>query len=190
MGESGIARRILDAARRSGEEALAAERARQAGALRQGAALIEEEVAARRAAAEKRLREAHQQEISAFRLAEANRVRSERRTSLDGVVAGAWQKALAPATYRAWVGRLLSEHGRPGDEIVVASGQRALFEGELAPLLARHGVKLADERGAFQAGFVIVRPGSVTRLNCTLDKAFAEAVRSTEIEVARTLFSS
>ncbi len=28
------------------------------------------------------------------------------------------------------------------------------------------------------------------RLNCTLDNAFAEAVRSTEVEVGRTLFAS
>jgi hypothetical protein len=37
---------------------------------------------------------------------------------------------------------------------------------------------------------VVVRPGSGTRFNCTLDKAFAEAVRATEVDVGRTLFSS
>jgi hypothetical protein len=190
MSETAIARRILEAARAAGEAALAAERSRQAEALQQGSDRIDAEVFARRLAAEKRLHESHQQATSAFRLAEANRVRTERRKSLDGVVAAAWKKALAPATYRAWIERHLAEHGRKGDEIVVAAAQRSLFEKDYAPLLAKHGVRLSDERGAFQAGFVAVRPGSGLRLNCTLDKAFAEAVRATEVEVGRTLFAS
>jgi hypothetical protein len=190
MSETAIARRILDAARTAGESALAAERARQAEALKQGSGRVDAEIAARRMAAEKRLREAHQQAISAFRLAEANRVRAERRKSLDGVVAAAWRKGLEPAVYRGWIERLLTEHARPGDEIVVAGAQRTLFEKDFAPLLAKHGVRLSDERGAFQAGFVAVRPGSGLRFNCTLDKAFAEAVRAAEVEVGRTLFAS
>ncbi|MCX7030255.1 MAG: hypothetical protein NTU62_09060 [Spirochaetes bacterium] len=190
MPETSIARRILEAARRAGEETLAAERARQAEALRQGSDRIDAAMAARRVAAEKRLRESLQQAVSAFRLAEANRVRTERRKSLDGVVAGAWRKALEPAAYRAWIERTLSDHCRKGDEIVVAGSQRSQFEKDFAPLLAKHGVRLSDERGVFQAGFVAVRPGSGLRLNCSLDKAFAEALRATEIEVGRTLFAS
>ena len=128
--------------------------------------------------------------MSAFRLAEANRVRTERRRSLDGVIAGALRKARRaarlPGVARAAARRALPE----GDEIVVAAAERALFEKELAPLLAKHGVKLSAETAAFQAGFVVVRPGPASRLNCTLDKAFAEAVRSTEVEVGRTLFGS
>jgi hypothetical protein len=190
MSETSIARRILEAARTAGEATMAAERARQAEALQQGSRRIDAEIAARRMAAEKRLRESHQQAISAFRLAEANRVRTERRKSLDSVVAAAWRKGLEPAVYRAWIERLLAEHARPGDEIVVAGAQRVLFEKDFAPLLAKHAVRLSDERGTFQAGFVAVRPGSGLRFNCTLDKAFAEAVRAAEIEVGRTLFAS
>ena len=190
MSETSIARRILEAARTAGEAALAAERARQAEALQEGTGRIDAEISARRMAAEKRLREAHQQAISAFRLAEANRVRTERRKSFDGIVAAAWRKGLELPVYRAWIERLLAEHARPGDQIVAAAAQRVLFEKDFAPLLAKHGVRLADERGAFQAGFVVVRPGSGMRLNCTLDKSFAEAVRAAEAEVGRTLFSS
>ena len=190
MAESSIARRILEAATRAGEETLAVERGRQAEALRQGTALIDAKTAARRSAAEKRLRESFQQSISAFRLAEANRVRTERRRSLDTVIAGALRKAREPTVYRAWLERSLVEHCRKGDEIVVAAADRALFEKELAPLLAKHGLRLSGEPAAFQAGFVAVHPGSGIRLNCTLDKAFAEAVRSTEVEVGRTLFAS
>ena len=190
MSETSIAHRILEAARAAGEAALAAERARQAEALQQGSNRIDAEIAARRMAAQKRLLESHQQAISAFRLTEANRVRTERRKSLDGVVAAAWRTCLEPAAYRAWIERLLAEHARPGDEIVVAGAQRALFEKDLAPLLATHGLRLSDERGAFQAGFVAVRPGSGLRFNCTLDKAFAEAVRAAEVEVGRALFAS
>ena len=189
MAESSIARRILEAATRAGEAALAAERERQAEALRQGTARIESDIAARRAAAEKRLRESFQQSVSAFRLAEANRVRTERRRSLDGVIADARRKAREPGSYRAWLERTLAEHGRKGDEIVVAAADRALFEKELAPLLAKLGLRLSEEPAAFTGGFVAVHPGSGIRLNCTLDNAFAEAVRSTEVEVGRTLFA-
>ncbi len=188
MAETSIAHRILEAARRAGAATLAAESARQAEAVQQGTVRIDAEISARRMAAEKRLREAHQQAISAFRLAEANRVRMERRKSLDGVVATAWRNGLEPGIYRAWIGRLMAEHCRKGDEIVVSAAQRALFEKDFAPMLAKHGVRLSDERGTFQAGFVAVRPGSGLRLNCTLDKAFAEAVRETEVQVGRTLF--
>lgn len=190
MAESSIARRILEAATRAGEEALAAERERQAEALRQGTARIEAEIATRRAAAVKRLRESFQQSVSSFRLAEANRVRTGRRTSLDEVIAGALRKAREPGSYRAWIERSLAEHCRTGDDIVVAAADRALFEHELAPYLAKHGLRLAEEPAAFRGGFVAVRPGSGVRLNCTLDRAFAEAVRSTEVEVGRTLFAS
>jgi vacuolar-type H+-ATPase subunit E/Vma4 len=190
MAESSIARRILEAATRAGEETLATERGRQAEALRQGTARIEAETAARRATAEKRLRESFQQSISAFRLAEANRVRSERRKSLDAVIAEALRKARGPAAYRAWLEGNLAEHCHSGDEIVVAGSDRALFEKDLAPLLAKLGLRLSAEPASFTAGFVAVHPGSGIRLNCTLDKAFAEAVRSTEVEVGRTLFAS
>ena len=190
MAESSIARRILDAAARAADEALAAERGRQAEALRQGTARIEADVAARRVAAEKRLRESFQQSLSAVRLAEANRVRTERRRALDGVIAGALAAAREARAYHAWVERQLAEYARAGDEIVVAAAERGLFEKDLAPVLAKRGVKLAAETGAFQAGFVVARPGSGTRFNCTLDKAFAEAVRAAEVEVGRTLFGS
>jgi vacuolar-type H+-ATPase subunit E/Vma4 len=190
MSESSIARRILEAATRAGEESLEAERGRQAEALRVGTARIDEEIAARRAAAEKKLRESFQQSVSAFRLAEANRVRSERRTLLDDVVAFALRKARERGAYRAWIEGLLAEHCRKGDEIVVVPAERTLFETELAPLLAKRGVRLSSEPATFRGGFVAVHPGSGTRLNCTLDKAFAEAVRSTEVEVGRTLFAS
>ena len=95
---------------------------------------------------------------------------------------GTWERRL--------IERTLAEHGRKGDDIVVAAADRALFEKELAPLLAKHGLRMSGEPAAFQAGFVAVHPGSGIRLNCTLDKAFAEAVRSTEVEVGRTLFAS
>jgi vacuolar-type H+-ATPase subunit E/Vma4 len=190
MAETGIARRILEAARKAGEEALAAERARQAEELARGTALVDADIAARRASGEKRLREAFQQSLSAFRLSEANRVRAERRSCLDRVVAHALRKAREPAAYRAWIGRQLAECTRPGDEIVVAAAERLLFEKDLAPLLTKHGVRVSAEPGSFQAGFVAVRPGSGTRINCTLDKAFAEAVRATEVEVGRALFAS
>ena len=189
MSDTSIARRILEAARRAGEEVLAAERARQAEGLRQGLARIDIEIAGRRTAAEKRLRETFQQSISAFRLSEANRVRTERRKSFDRVVAEAWRNALEPVACRAWIERLLAEHCLKGDEVVVAAAQRSLFEKDLTPLLAKHGVRLSAENGAFQTGFVAVRPGSGMRLNCTLEKTFAEAVRTTEVEVGRTLFA-
>jgi vacuolar-type H+-ATPase subunit E/Vma4 len=188
VAESSIARRILDAAGHAADEALAAERGRQAEALRQGTARIEADVAARRAAAEKRLRESFQQALSAVRLAEANRVRTERRRALDGVVAGALAAARQPGAYRAWVERQLAEYASAGDEIVVAAAERSLFETDLAPVLVKSGVKLAAAAGTFQAGFVVARPGSGTRFNCTLDKAFAEAVRAAEVEVGRMLF--
>jgi vacuolar-type H+-ATPase subunit E/Vma4 len=190
MSGSSIARRILDAAERAAGEALEAERARQAEALRQGIERIDAAVAARRAAVEKRLGESFQQSVSAVRLAEANRVRAERRRTLDAVVAGALAAAREPRAYRAWIERQLAAHARTGDQVVVAAAERPLFEKDLAPVLAKHGVKLAAETGSFQAGFVVARPGSGTRLNCTLDKAFAEAVRATEVEVGRTLFAS
>ena len=106
------------------------------------------------------------------------------------MIAGALRKAREPTVYRAWLERSLVEHCRKGDEIVAAAADRALFEKELAPLLAKHGLRMSGEPAAFQAGFVAVHPGSGIRLNCTLDKAFAEAVRSTEVEVGRTLFAS
>jgi vacuolar-type H+-ATPase subunit E/Vma4 len=190
VAESSIARRILDAAGRAADEALTAERDRQAEALRQGTARIEAEVTVRRAAAEKRLRESFQQSLSAVRLAEANRVRTERRRALDDVIRGALAAAREPRAYRGWIERQLTAYARAGDEIVVAAGERSLFEKDLAPVLAQRGVKLAAEAGAFQAGFVVARPGSGTHFNCTLDKAFAEAVRAAEVEVGRTLFGS
>jgi vacuolar-type H+-ATPase subunit E/Vma4 len=190
VAESSIARRILEAAVRAADEALAAERGQQAEALRQGEAKIATDVAARRAAVEKRLRESFQQSVSAVRLAEANRVRTERRRALDEVIAGALTAARAPRAYRAWVERQLAEYARSGDEIVVSAAERGLFEKDLAPTLAKRGVTLSSETGSFQAGFVVARPGSGTRFNCTLDKAFAEAVRAAEVEVGRTLFGS
>jgi vacuolar-type H+-ATPase subunit E/Vma4 len=190
MSGTSIARRILDAAERAAGEALEAERGRQAEALRQGTERVEAALAARRAAAEKRLRESFQQTVSAVRLTEANRVRAERRRALDAVIAGALAAAREPRAYRAWLERQLAAHTRAGDQIVVSAAERALFEKDLAPVLTKHGVKLAAEMGSFQAGFVVARPGSGTRLNCTLDKAFAEAVRATEVEVGRTLFAT
>ncbi len=186
MAETGIAAKILEAARAKAEAAYAEAAAKEQKALDAALARLASEERENRAAAEKRLRESFQQELSAHRLVETNRIHSLRRKLLDGVFAQAWDAALSPARYRVWLEKQLQEHCREGDLLVVPAGQKEMFRSELQAVLARLKVSVSDEPGSFRAGFVAVR--GTTRLNCSFDEAFRAAVRDSEIEVAKAVF--
>jgi hypothetical protein len=186
MGQTGIAAKILEAARTKAAAAYAEAAAREEKALEASLARVAAEERDKKVAAEKRLRESFQQDLSAFRLVETNRIHALRRKLLDGVCAQAWDAAAAPARYRAWLERQLREHCREGDVLVVPARQKELFRTELKPVLARLKVTVSDEPGSFRAGFVAVR--GTTRLNCSLDEAFRAAVRDSEIEAAKAVF--
>jgi vacuolar-type H+-ATPase subunit E/Vma4 len=186
MSESGIARKILDAARQKAEAALGEASRRKQEAVQAGLASLKAEMDLKRESARKRLQERHQQEISAARLSEKNRLNSLKRSLLDGVYQGAWQAATAPAAFRAYVEKRIGDTCKPGDVLVVAREQQDLFRKELAGVLQSARLTVSSEAGAFRAGFVAVR--GTLRLNCSLDEAFKAAVRESEIEVARILF--
>ena len=186
MSETSIAAKILDAARQKAEAAYAEAAAREQKAVEASLARLAAEEQEKRSAAEKRVRESFQQELSAFRLVETNRIHSLRRKLLDGVFAQAWDAAMAPEHYRAWIERQMKQYCREGDALVVPARQKDFFRTDLKAALAGLKLTVADEAGSFKAGFVAVR--GATRLNCTLDEAFRAAVRDSEIEVARTVF--
>lgn len=186
MSETGIAAKILEAARAKAEASYAEAAAREQQALDAALARLAAEEREKKAAAEKRLRESFQQGLSAHRLVETNRIHALRRRLLDGVFTQAWDAALEPARYRAWLEKQLQEHCREGDLLVVPARQKDLFRGDLKAVLARLKVSVSDEPGSFRAGFVAVR--GATRLNCSLDEAFRAAVRDSEIEAAKAVF--
>ncbi len=188
MAETSIAAKILDAARQKAEAAYAEAAATEAKAVEASLARLAAEEGEKRAGAEKRLRESFQQDLSAFRLVETNRIHSLRRRLLDGVFARAWEAAADSGPYRAWVERQMQEHCREGDVLVVPARQKDFFRTELKPVLARLKVTVSEEPGSFRAGFVAVR--GAARLNCSLDEAFRTAVRDSEIEVARVVFET
>ena len=186
MSETSIARKILDSAREKAQAALDEESRKQDQVERAALAALEAAMAEKRGTARKRLQEAHQQALSAFRLVETNRIHALRRKLLDGVYAGAWEAATRPEAYRGYLERQIREICREGDALVVPARHRALFQSELKELLASKKISLAEEQGSFRAGFIAVR-GSA-RLNCSLDESFKAAVRDTEIAAAKSVF--
>jgi vacuolar-type H+-ATPase subunit E/Vma4 len=186
MSETSIASKILDAARQKAQAAYDEASRAQEKALQASLALQKAEMDEKRASARKRLQESFQQELSAFRLVETNRIHALKRKLLDGVFAQAWESAAAGDRYRAYLEKQLRDNCREGDVIVAPASQKQVFQSDLKQVLAQLKVRLSDEAGRFRAGFVAVR-GNV-RLNCTLDENFKAAVRDTEIEVARSVF--
>jgi vacuolar-type H+-ATPase subunit E/Vma4 len=186
MAETGIAAKILEAARAKAQAAWDEAAAKEQKALEASLAGLAAEEREKKAAAEKRLRQSFQQDLSAFRLVETNRLHALRRKLLDGVFAQAWDAAVSPERHRAWLERVLQQHCREGDVLVVPARQKDLFRTELKAVLARLKVTVSDEPGSFRAGFVAVR--GTTRLNCSLDEAFRTAVRDAEIEAAKAVF--
>ena len=188
MSESGIVTKILAAARTQGEKVLEEAKRKREQALTAGLEELGRELASRLESEKKHLREKLQQDLSASRLVEKNKTRKLQRNLLDGIYEEAWGKALEPARYRKYVEKQLSEHCRPGDTIIAPAQQGELFRKELAALLSRHKLTLAEEQGKFRAGFVIV--GEDIRLNCSLDEAMKRAVAESEIEISRLLFGT
>jgi vacuolar-type H+-ATPase subunit E/Vma4 len=186
MSESSIAAKILDAARQKAQAALDEAARTQEEALKGSLAGLTAQMDEKRAAARKRLQESFQQDLSAFRLVETNRIHSLRRKLLDGIFGQAWEAVAAEDRYRTYLEKQLRENCREGDAIVIPSAQKQLFQVDLKPLLDKLKVRLSEETGRFRAGFVAVR-GDV-RLNCTLDETFKAAVRDSEIEVAEVMF--
>lgn len=178
--------KIVSAARTRGEAAIGEAEAKKAAEIASGMSALDAEFSARLASEKKRISESDGQEISAYRLAEMNRVRVLKRSLLDGVYAAAWEKALAPAAFRSWAEKRMKANCRAGDLIIVAAGQHGLFSGELADLVKRSGVTLSPEKGAFRAGFILER-GDL-RINCTLDQEMNAAIRDKEIEISGILF--
>lgn len=186
MSENSIARKILDSAREKAQAAFDEASRKEQQSLAAALAGLEAEMAEKLGAARKRLQEAHQQAVSAFRLVETNRIRALRRKLLDGVYAAAWEQAARPETCRAYLEQQIRANCLEGDSLVVPGAQRATFQSELKGLLASMKLSLADESGGFRAGFIAVR--GAARLNCSLDERFKAAVRDTEIEVAKSVF--
>ncbi|MBE3130109.1 MAG: hypothetical protein IMZ54_05230 [Acidobacteria bacterium] len=186
MSESSIAGKILDSAREKAQAAFGEASRKEEQVLAAALSELKAEMGEKLAAARKRLQEAHQQALSAFRLVETNRIHSLRRKLLDGVYAAVWEQATKPDAYRAYLERQIRTNCREGDSLVVPASQRAVFQSELKGLLASMKLSLADEPGGFRAGFIAVR--GAARLNCSLDESFKAAVRDTEIDVAKSVF--
>jgi hypothetical protein len=182
----GIIEKIVQAAKARGEAVFKEAEMKRNDELAAGLSKLKTEVEARRAVEKKRAAEMERQELSAFRLVERNKIHVQKRRLLDGVYAAAWQKALQPSIFRAWVEKQLRANCRKGDVITVAADQVSLFSGALSDLIKGFGVTLSPEKGAFRAGFVVDR-GDV-RLNCTLDQEMSAAIREKEIEISRILF--
>jgi len=186
MFETSIARKILDSAREKAQIAFDEASRKEEQALAAALGELKAEMAEKLAAGRKRLQEAHQQALSAFRLVETNRIHALRRKLLDGVYAAAWEQATKPDAYRAYLERQIRASCKEGDSLVVPAAHKAMFKAELKGLLASMKVSLAEEPGSFRAGFIAVR--GAARLNCSLDESFKAAVRDTEIEVAKSVF--
>jgi vacuolar-type H+-ATPase subunit E/Vma4 len=186
MSESGIARKILDSAHQKARAALAEAGRKKDELLHAELARLREELDEKKESAKKRLQESFQQEISAARLAEKNRLNSLKRSLLDAVYESAWRSAVASKALRRFTEQQIREHCKAGDTLVISPEQEENFRKDLAGVLDSMKVSISEERSPFRAGFIAVR-GSI-RLNCTLDEAFKSAVRDAEIEVARMLF--
>lgn len=186
MSETSIAKKILDSAREKAQAAFDEASRKEEQALAAAMGKLRAEMGEKAAAAKKRLQEAHQQAVSAFRLVETNRIHSLRRKLLDGVYAAAWEQATKPEPYRAYLERQIRASCKEGDSLVVPAAHRGMFQAELKGLLASMKLSLADEAGSFRAGFIAVR--GAARLNCSLDETFKAAVRDTEIAVAKSVF--
>jgi vacuolar-type H+-ATPase subunit E/Vma4 len=186
MSESSIARKILDSAREKAQAAFDEASRKEEQALAAAELELKAEMGEKLGAARKRLQEAHQQAVSAFRLVETNRIHALRRKLLDGVYAAAWEQATGPAAYRAYLEGQIRANCREGDSLVAPAAQRAMFQSELKSLLASMKLTLAEESGSFRAGFIAAR--GAARLNCSLDERFKAAVRDTEIKVAKSVF--
>ena len=181
-----IMEKIVSAARARGEAILKEAEAKRSAEMSAGLARLDAEFNSRLAAEKKRVLETDGQEVSAFRLAERNKIRVQTRKLLDGIYEAAWKKALEPAVYRRWIEKQIEANCRKSDVLIVPAGQAALFDVELSDLLKRHGVTVSQEKGTFRAGFIVER-GDI-RLNCTLDQEMNAVIREKEIEISRILF--
>jgi vacuolar-type H+-ATPase subunit E/Vma4 len=181
-----IMEKIVSAARARGEAMLKEAEAKRSAEMSAGLARLDAEFNSRLAAEKKHVLETDGQEVSAFRLAERNKIRIQTRKLLDGMYEAAWKEALEPARYRRWLEKRIETNCRKGDALVVSAAQVPLFEGDLSDLLKRHGVTVSQEKGSFRAGFIVER-GDI-RLNCTLDQEMNAIIREKEIEISRILF--
>lgn len=111
-----------------------------------------------------------------------------KRARMDDVYVAAREKLLKlpEGEYRAWMARLIRECAQPGDEVVLARGERRLDASWLAGCGVA-GVRIGERTHEDKAGFVLLRGG--VEVNATLGALIAQVRESSETDVARLLFT-
>ena len=181
-----IVDQILESARKAGEQLLREAQQKRDRRLSEGKQTIEREATDVEGRGRRLAEQDVQQQLSNARLEQHRKYLSAKRRLLDRVYRGAWEQMTEPSRYRAWLEGQLEAHAQSGDRLIVSSLEAERFQQELRELLDKHGVALSEQTGHFRAGFVIDR--GTTRLNCSLDEAFAAEVGASEIEVSGILF--
>jgi vacuolar-type H+-ATPase subunit E/Vma4 len=127
--------------------------------------------------------------LAAARMEAAKEILAVKRGALEEVFKITKQKitALPDIEYRALMGSVMKRAADKGDEEVVAGRNEnrinASFLSEVNSQLGSKGnLKLADQKGNFDLGFMLVR--GKTRVNCSLDALLEEANGAMETEVA------
>ena len=183
-----IVDQILESARGAGERLLQEAQQEKDRRLAEGTQAIEREVGDVHARGKRVAEQEAQQQLSNARLEQHRKYLSTKRRLIDQVYKAAWEQMTEAGRYRAWLDGQLRAHAQSGDKLIVSSLETERFRGELRELLDTHGVALAEQTGHFRAGFVIDRGD--TRLNCSLDEAFAGEVAASEIEISGILFGA
>jgi vacuolar-type H+-ATPase subunit E/Vma4 len=188
MPDAKIVDRIVAEARARGEELLSEAQEKHDTELGEKLARLQQDVALSRQRDRRRAEEAVQQQLSAKRLEERKKLLGLKRQLLDQAYQQAWDQLTSGDRYKAYLDRQLQQNAQKGDQLVVSGMEADRFQGELKPLMDKHGVTLSAERGHFRGGFIVVR--GETRLNCTLDQRFHDLHEDSEIEAAKRLFGT
>ena len=188
MAENAIVEKILEAAKSKGEELLHEAETQAAEKKRTEMARLDSEFDGSRSRALREIEQERAQQLSNARLDERRQLLNLKRKELDAVYEAAFVKASSGDAYRTYVEKQLGEHSQQGDEIIIPSVAGDEFLTQMKSIIDKHGLTVADRRGRFRAGFVLVR-GDI-RLNCSLDEEFEVLKATTERDVARILFGT
>lgn len=183
-----IVDQILESARSAGERLLQEAQEEKDRRLSEGTQAIEREASSAHTHGTRVADQEAQQQLSNARLEQHRKYLSTKRRLIDQVYKAAWEQLTEANRYRGWLDVQLRAHAQRGDTLIVSSLETERFQGELRDLLDNHGVTLSQQTGHFRAGFVIDRGD--TRLNCSLDEAFAAEVAASEIEISGVLFGA